>query len=388
MSYHIRHLLPVVIMLWLGSQASAVEIMLRAQATLGSPVVRLGDVADVSGDTDIRLNNLITTPLIPAPAPDTVRFLRATQVRDLLALRGISLEGVSLSGAEVVTISQARETSSTTLPVNLTPERHEQIRTAVQQTIQSYLHQMAPAEGSSYPGVWDIQLRLDRKQLCKLARFDTSWTVTGGRKPWTGKQLFRLTPRQPGGLQPASLYQEPSGPIPNRHSPNHKTMSRTPPEPLSVAVHATVERTEQVVVAVRSIQRDMLVRASDVELRSHPAQAATGLYRSLESVVGMVAKVSIRPDTVLRNNQLRKPILVERGETVGVSANTAGVRVWTHAVAKQNGAMGDLVQVETDDDKRIRYTARVVGRRELQVFIAGRTAAELTTLKPRNGQLR
>ncbi len=374
--------LTIIALLWFAARASAVEIILRDQATLGSPVVRLGDVADVSAANNEQLNRLITTPLIPAPAPDTVRFLRISEVRDLVNLRGIALHGISFAGAQVVTIGKIPESKQVSMD-RLTPEDHQRIHKSVEQMLQNYVQQMVRPNSSSLPSDWNIRLRLDRRQLTQLARCDASWTVSGGRPPWTGKQVFHLASAKLLGFgsSPNSLNL-------NDQRPVKQVSARTTDKNMGVRVSVTIERNEPVVVAIRSIERGMLVRASDVELRSHSMQqASSGIVRSLESAVGLVAKSPIRADTILRDYHLRKPILVERGETVAVFARSAGVQVRTDVVAKQDGAMGDLVQVETLD-KRERYAARVVGRRELEVFTARSTAAELTTLKPRNGQLR
>ena len=57
-------------------------------------------------------------------------------------------------------------------------------------------------------------------------------------------------------------------------------------------------------------------------------------------------------------------------------ARAAGVSVRTYAMSQQDGGMGDLVMVQSLASKE-RYAARVIGVRELEIFTAGASAAEL-----------
>jgi flagella basal body P-ring formation protein FlgA len=59
---------------------------------------------------------------------------------------------------------------------------------------------------------------------------------------------------------------------------------------------------------------------------------------------------------------------------VTVYAKAAGIRIHTTARAKEEGAMGDLVAVESVADRKT-FTARVCGPRETEVF-AQAAAAE------------
>jgi flagella basal body P-ring formation protein FlgA len=101
----------------------------------------------------------------------------------------------------------------------------------------------------------------------------------------------------------------------------------------------------------------------------------------------MVARQTLRPGVLVLENHLQAPRLVERGETVTVFARTGGIQVRTHVVAKQDGSLGDLIQVETVD-RRERFMARVTGLRELDVFATGATVAEHTTLNSSKRRLR
>ena len=99
----------------------------------------------------------------------------------------------------------------------------------------------------------------------------------------------------------------------------------------------------------------------------------------------MEARRQLPVGYVLRKNQLRAPLQVLRGETVTVFARTGGVSVKTFAIAKQDGAQGDLIRVQALDKKEL-YTAHVSGRRELEVLATGHSAQELATLERRSAR--
>ena len=65
-----------------------------------------------------------------------------------------------------------------------------------------------------------------------------------------------------------------------------------------------------------------------------------------------------------------------RGWGLPVVRDAAGVSVRTYAMSQQAGGMGDLVMVQSLASKE-RYAARVIGVRELEIFTAGASAAEL-----------
>ena len=85
--------------------ASAVDVKLRERVVPKSSVVRLGDVAEISSADRQQARQLAAVPLMPAPAPDTERFLRKREVADMLAANGVELGEIRFDGAEQVAIS-------------------------------------------------------------------------------------------------------------------------------------------------------------------------------------------------------------------------------------------------------------------------------------------
>jgi flagella basal body P-ring formation protein FlgA len=320
------------------SVSYAEDIVLHEQVAPRGSVIRLGDMADVPNIEGLDVHALVATPLMPAPAPGTQRFLRKTELRDLLVARGVDLQGWRFTGAEVATISAATPSAAHAPPAPGAAGISDDQTTAELLTtaITEYLRQRTGH------ALWRVQLDADEDVLAVQRQAVSQVVVSGGKSPWTGRQRFDIA-----AAAGAS----------------------------AVRAFARIDRMETAVFARRPIERGDFIRRSDVELRPHvgalPAQAVVGV----EGVVGKEAVQGIRPDSLIMANQVRSPIIVHRGERVSVRARAQGVSVRTFAVAQQDGSLGDLVTVESLIGKE-RYAARVSGLRELEILAAGSSASD------------
>jgi len=278
-------------------------------------------------------------------------FLRVAQIRDLLVSRGIDLRGVVFGGSRRISIGDASAIGGLERSERLSPL---QLRETLQAEIIAYLTQQ-----SGYAH-WEVNLSVSNDTFQKLSRLRGTTsirgehirgdTIRGGKAPWIGRQTFELF----SGEQ-------------------------------SQVLRATVRRNEMALFTVRNIERGMIVRQGDVELRVTQDRLPSNALTSTEAVVGMEARQPLRADMLLTAGQVVAPRLVERGETVTVFARTGGVLVRTLGIAQQHGAMGELVRVETlDGDDR--YAARVSGHRELEVFATGVNAGDLALRNRPNTQ--
>ena len=323
------------------------SIVLRERATPSGTVVLLSDIADIAAASDEEVHNLGTTPLMAAPARGTQEFLNYTKVLELLESRGVDVSGLTFAGARTVEIGKALpiQAPAAAEPARqLAPADHEQ---AVIDAIVAHL-----SEVTRYHD-WRVELNLNVAELRGLDKLGSDLTASAGRSPWVGTQKFRIA-----GLAGA--------------------------EP--VFVIAKVARLNSVVVATRRIEQGSLIGATDVEMRME-ANAPTTAIHALELVIGKEATRAIEAGAILQGSQTRSPLLVQRGETVKVSARTGGITVSTFAIVQQNGAIGDLVQVQTLDKKQ-RFAARVAGWKQLEVLPTGVSTADYAALKNSETQKR
>ncbi len=369
-----------VLALGMGAEAGTAEIRIRERAVLTTSVVYLADVAEIEAADGERDKLLTGLPLMPAPAPGTQRYLRRREIADLLAAHGVDLSSVRFEGADQVAItSQADGWAKSHTPAatasgaslnrhaallagqivkrntspapNLEHDRTDELRTELNHLIASHLKSKVGEAAS-----WSVSCDVPRRQLGPLGRCSSTPACQGGNPPWTGRQRFVVS-------------------------------FGTPEGDVQLPVYAEVGVTSKpVVVAVQPLGRGETITAAHVELRSLdylPQPNGRGaVVGSIEELIGMEARQAIRAGEAVYSDQVQPPLLVKRGDLISVSSHAGGIRVRTTARAREDGARGAVVQVESLD-KRERFDARVVGPRAAAVFAVARmqTAQRETTTK-------
>lgn len=361
-----------------GDPASAADIALRASATPAGTVVRLGDVAEISADSKQEAQRLAATPLMPAPAPGTDRYLRMREVQDLLAAHGEKMDQLRFQGELIVAVASevAGEKPATDSPKidaqtarrdawnsgsapvaaaaptsesNVGGQREELSRRVV-----DYLNHAA-----AQTAAWHVTLNVPSQQLVMLPADPSTWTITGGSAPWTGKQRFLVSF---AGAQHSDSF--------------------TVPAEVSLPIPAAV--------AIRPVERGAVVTAADVEMQQlDNTPATTGRaspVSSIEKLIGMEATRALRPGDVVMSDSVQPPVLVKRGDSVTVYARGGGIQVRTIARAKENGSLGQPVQLESLETHKP-YDAVVTGTREAVVF-AGSGPPPIEAVSERTNLLR
>ena len=132
--------------------------------------------------------------------------------------------------------------------------------------------------------------------------------------------------------------------------------------------------TYEYVVAVQGLQRGQLIRAEDVKLRSFHRRVASGIVL-IDQILGKQAVRTISSNVPITPRDIRAPLLVQRNESVTLVARAPGVRVTTAAKCLDDGASGDLVQVQPFNS-RGRLMARVVDTKRVEIYAAGEQVTE------------
>ncbi|OYV82636.1 MAG: flagella basal body P-ring formation protein FlgA, partial [Planctomycetia bacterium 21-64-5] len=110
-----------------------------------------------------------------------------------------------------------------------------------------------------------------------------------------------------------------------------------------------------------------VVQRPDVKLGKAKCDASDFPFHRLEEVLGLETKRAVVEGQVLKQDDLRSPILVRRGDAVAVFARSAGIQVRATARAQEDGGKGDLIVVESLLNRE-RFMARVSGIHEVEVF--------------------
>lgn len=334
--------LPLLVLASLALPAAGTNIVFREHATLSGAIVCLGDVADISAASEAEVRDLATTPLMPAPAPGSPEFLTAIKALDLLESRGIDTSRFAISGARIVKVGQSLQTTEPVAAAPVQQPSPSDVEAAVIDAITTHLTNVTGHRD------WEVGLTLRAAELRSLASLGSTFVARAGKTPWTGMQKFEIV----GGARR---------------------------EPVLITVN--VSRLRDVVVATRRIERGSLVGAADVEIRQQGGHVPVTAVQSLAQAIGKEAMQPIDANATLQQSQLRSPLQVQRGETVKVFARTGGITVSTFAIVQQNGALGDLVQVQTLD-KNDRFAARVSGWKQLEVLPTGASTDDYSTVNP------
>jgi len=295
-------------------------------------MVRLSDLAEVRATDPDKAKELGATPLFPAPAPGQSRFVRARELQDLLLLKGVNLARIQFSGSSQVKIVGAAG-DLPDLPTEA-PSFSRQ-RRANQRAAEAICTLLREYVSPDTP--WNVEATVATEHVRQVADPGHQVIARGGAEPWTGPQQFELSVQTAEGV-------------------------------VRVPVDAQVTIPDAVVVVRHSLPRGVLVRRADVELRHDAdASAIAAVFHDLESVVGMETTQSVPEGRLLSGDMVRPPLWVRRGEVVTVYARAAGIRVRTQARARDDGSRGELVAVESLNDRKT-FFARVCGIREVEVF--------------------
>ena len=175
------------IVVWPYAAAHAESLVLRERATVNGPVIRLGDVADISAESAKVMKDLVTTPLFPTPAPGTQHFLQRSQVLDLLTARGIETENIRIQGAEVVEIgalvTKKAEARVTTAKV-ANPKPLTEVKELVETTIADYM-----AKHSNHV-LWSVEVNLENAELEEIGSWGKQNSSRWAKSTSNGKPTF------------------------------------------------------------------------------------------------------------------------------------------------------------------------------------------------------
>lgn len=284
---------------------------LRANVTVSGDVVRIGDVIDNAGQAaDIAIYR--------APDLGTVGTLSAAQI--IATLRTHHVIGVNTRNIRDVTIAR----------LSRQIERSD-IEMQVAQAIERR-NGLGDAANLSLTFDRDVQgLQLDASTSGALtpviARFDSR----------TGRFDVTLSIAGEGGNAATKL----------RYT-------------------GTAVETVEAAVLARGIDRNEVLKASDVIVERRPKAEVGVDNTSRDLAVGMQARRQLRAGQALRSADLAKPDLVQRDQAVTLIYESAGLYLTIRGKATESGTEGDVVSVLNLQSKRT-VSGVVVGRGQVAV---------------------
>jgi flagella basal body P-ring formation protein FlgA len=131
----------------------------------------------------------------------------------------------------------------------------------------------------------------------------------------------------------------------------------------------TAIETVEAAVLTRNVERNDILKSSDVVLERRPKADVGGDAAGRNHSVGMQMRHPMRSGQPLRSADLVKPDLVQRDQEVTVIYQSAGLYLTTRGKALDSGAEGDLVNVLNPQTKRT-LSGTVSARAQVTIQIA------------------
>jgi len=187
---------------------------------------------------------------------------------------------------------------------------------------------------------------------------------------------IRLEASNSGALLPASVRYEPRG---NRFDVTLEIASDGVAAPARLRFTGTVVETVEAAVLARGIERNEVIKSSDVVIERRPKSEVGTDGATRDRAVGMQARRQLRAGQPVRNADLAKPDLVQRDQSVTLIYETPGLYLTIRGKALEAGTEGDVVNVLNLQSKRT-VPGVVTGRGQVSVAIATpRLPAETTS---------
>lgn len=298
--------------------------VLRANVTVAGDVVRIGDVIDNAGTA-------AQIAIYRAPDLGTTGTLPTAQV--LAVLRAHQVIGVDTR--------ELREISVTRLARTL--------------------------DGK------DIELQVARALEHRNGLGDAAnLSLTFDR----AVQDLRLDASNTGEMQPASVRFDSRG---GRFDVTFEIANNSVGTPTRLRFTGTAVETVEAAVLVRNVDRNEVIKSSDVVIERRPKAEAGPDAATRDRALRMQARQQLRAGHALRLADLARPDLVTRDQSVTLIYETAGLYLTVRGKALEGGGEGDVVSVINLQSKRT-ISGTVIGRGQVSISVVPlRPAATDTT---------
>ncbi len=288
--------------------------VLRANVTVSDDVVRIGDVIDNAGTAAqiaiYRAPDLGTTGSLP-----TAQVLNALQAHQVIGVDTRDIKAIS-----VTRLSRAVDAKD----------------------IQSQVAHALEHRGGLGDAA-NIALTFDRD--VQDIQLDSSYT---------------------GAMQPMAVRFEPRS---GRFDVSFEIGNDNNARPTKLRFTGTAIETVDAAVLTRDVQRNDILKSSDVTTERRPKAEVGGDAATRKLAVGMQMRKQLRAGQALRVADIGKPDLVQRDDNVTLIYEAAGLYLTIRGKAVENGTEGDTVSVLNLQSKRT-VSGVVIGRGQVAISVA------------------
>lgn len=330
----------------LATAVVAGEVQLRGVCQASATLVRLADVAEFIDVPDADRHEIEQLQLFPAPQAGLSRTVTAQDVRETMSLYGLSLPALRITGQCRVEGTANQEAKQGTLlaagyrVADAEDDSQGASRPQLGDLLVAYLKTKERIRTQ-----WKVEPQLSAAQSEAIASMELP-EVSGGRAPWTGRQVFSIRDRNAAGGKPTTFK-------------------------------ADVVRIARAVIARRQLDPGDVVGADDVEVAEvNPVALTASALVQVDDALDKEVKQTIAAGQVVSSSSLRRPLVVKRGELITVYSLAAGIQVKATAKALANAALGDVILLEAIETRK-QFQGRVTAPQEAMVFVdSPKVAAE------------
>lgn len=284
---------------------------LRANVSVSSEVVRIGDVIDNAGPA-------AGIAIYRAPDLGTVGTLTTAQI--VATLRAHHVIGVETSGLQSISVtrlSRSIEGKEIEAQVAHALQHRNGLGDAANLTLTFDRDVQDTQLDAAYTGALDpVSTRFDARS----GRFDITFAVGND------------------GTAPAA----------------------------KLRFTGTAVETVEVAVLARGVERNEVLKASDILVERRPKAEVGNDGAIRDRTVGMQSRRPLRAGQAIRNADLAKPDLVVRDQAVTLVYRATGMQLTIRGKAQESGTEGDVVNVMNLQSKRS-VAGVVTGRGEVTV---------------------
>lgn len=297
---------------------SNITINMHRSATVGGDVVYLGDVADILADDQSKIEKLSRIKVENAPLAGESRLVHPDKVKVRLKQFGLNEDTYQLSASCPVKVLRSYAV--------VTPMK-------INAAVKTFIQRHAPWQAD--------QMKLDK------FTFKNDITVPPGKI-----SLLVTAPKHTDWLGPV--------PFSVQVLVDGKRIGK-------ITAPATIEVWSDVVLSVKPLGKYQPIDPDDIIVKQmNLARVPSNAILNADRVLGRRTNRSIAANSILRSDQVEMPPVVRRGDVVQVIAETAILKVAAKGMVKENGAVGDRIQVMNLRSKKIIY-AQVVDEQTVAV---------------------
>lgn len=314
----------MVLQLWfvIGSGfAQGITIVVSPTASVGGPLITLGQVAEISGDDTPWVNSLGQLKLGNAASPGSSVVLTKELLNMRLVATGSDFSGIVWSIPDSITVTTSSQSISGQAFIN---KAIDAIKGQIGLQLSSEDFAIAP-NGS----VQDV--------ITPLGRIELTTTM------------------------PYGIRYNMATPVMVAVSVNGQAFTKVP-------VKVDVKRYQQVVVAANAIHPTDLFSAENLRYqRMNIGRLEAGYFTDRNKVLGLASRRSLQPGMVITDFMAVKPILIKRGDNVNIVARIGSMEITAMGQAMQDGKEGQLIRVKNVNSTKV-ISAKVLDGATVQVL--------------------